>query len=71
MDVPKMDVISAIANGAITLEDVKKQTYAATGAGCCIQQVKRLIEYLHPPEPRRRRAKNKKVTRGLSEPPSI
>ena len=55
MDVPKMDVINAIANGATTVEDVKKQTYAATGAGCCLQQVERLIECLCAPEPRKRR----------------
>ncbi len=60
MDVPKMDVINAIVGGASTLEDVKKQTYAATGAGCCEQQVKRLIECLCKPEPRRRRRKNNK-----------
>ena len=44
MDVPKMDVINAIANGTTTEEEVKKQTYTEMGAGCCIQQVERLIE---------------------------
>ncbi len=57
MDVPKLDVINAIANGAATLEEVKRQTYAATGAGCCINQVERLIECLCKPEPRRKRRK--------------
>ena len=57
MDVQKMDVINAIVNGATTLDEVKKQTYAATGAGCCVQQVERLIECLCAPPPRRRRRK--------------
>ena len=60
MDVPKMEIINAIVNGATTLEEVKKQTYATTGAGCCIQQVERLIERLCAPEPRRRRNRKKK-----------
>jgi NAD(P)H-nitrite reductase large subunit len=41
-----MDVINAIVAGATTVEEVKKQTYATMGSGCCIQQVERLIEYL-------------------------
>ena len=57
MDVPAMDIVNAIVNGATTLEEVKEKTYAATGAGCCIQQVERLIECLCAPEPRRRRRK--------------
>ncbi|MCW8911502.1 MAG: (2Fe-2S)-binding protein [Gammaproteobacteria bacterium] len=60
MDVLKMDVINAIVNGATTLDEVKKQTYAATGAGCCVQQVERLIECLSAPPPRRRRRKRAK-----------
>jgi NAD(P)H-nitrite reductase large subunit len=59
MDVPKMVVINAIVNGATTVEAVKKQTSAATGAGCCVQQVELLIECLCAPEPRRRRKKRK------------
>ena len=43
-DVVKMDVIKAIADGANTLEEVKKQTCAADGNGCCARQVERLIE---------------------------
>ncbi|MCW8853831.1 MAG: (2Fe-2S)-binding protein [Gammaproteobacteria bacterium] len=60
MDVLKMDVVNAIVNGATTLDEVKKQTYAATGAGCCVQQVERLIECLSAPPPRRRRRKRAK-----------
>ncbi len=43
-EVKKIDVINAIANGATTLEKVKKQTYATDGNGCCTLQVERLIE---------------------------
>ncbi len=43
-EVVKADVIHAIANGADTLEAVKKQTFAADGNGCCTRQVERLIE---------------------------
>ncbi len=64
MDVPKREVIDAIVKGALTLEEVKKQTYAATGAGCCVQQVERLIEYLSAPSPRKRRKGKNKVAEG-------
>jgi NAD(P)H-nitrite reductase large subunit len=57
MDVPKMDVINAIANGTTTVEEVKKQTYTEMVAGCCIQQVERLIECLCAPEPHGRRGR--------------
>lgn len=57
MDVPKMDVINAIANGTTTVEEVKKQTYTEMGAGCCIQRVERLIECLCAPEPHGRRSR--------------
>ena len=60
MDVPRMDIINAIVNGATTLEAVKKETYAATGAGCCEQEVERLIECLTGPEPRRRGRRRRK-----------
>lgn len=43
-DVPKMDIIKAIVNGATTVQQIKIQTYATTGSGCCTQQVERLIE---------------------------
>ncbi|MDH5632815.1 MAG: (2Fe-2S)-binding protein [Gammaproteobacteria bacterium] len=43
-DVVKMDIINAIAGGANTVEEVRKQTYATLGIGCCTKQVERLIE---------------------------
>ena len=55
MDVPAMDVANAIINGATTVEEVKNQTYATMGSGCCIQQVERLIECLCAPGPKKRR----------------
>lgn len=45
-EVKKVVVINAIANGAITLEAVRKQTFASDGNGCCTRQVERLIECL-------------------------
>ena len=45
-EVPKIDVIHAIINGATSVAEVKKQTYATLGTGCCVQQVERLIECL-------------------------
>jgi len=50
-----MDIINAIVSGATTVEEVKKQTYATMGSGCCIQQVERLIECLCAPELIKRR----------------
>ena len=44
--VVKMDIIKAVINGATTVAEVKKQTYATMGSGCCTQQVERLIECL-------------------------
>ena len=49
-EVLRMDVINAIANGASTLEQVRQQTYASDGNGCCKRQVNRLIECIHNPE---------------------
>ena len=49
-EVPKMDIINAIVSGATTVAEVKKQTYATMGTGCCIQQIERLIECLCSPE---------------------
>ncbi len=46
-EVSKMAIINAIAQGASTVEEVKKQTYATMGAGCCTQQVERLIELIN------------------------
>ncbi len=42
----KRDIINAIVNGATTIVEVRKQTYATMGSGCCKQQVERLIECL-------------------------
>jgi len=49
-EVHKMDIINAILNGAKTVEEIKKQTYATMGSGCCTKQVERLIECLCLPE---------------------
>lgn len=45
-DVLKIDIINAILNGATTVLEVRKETYATMGSGCCTLQVERLIEYL-------------------------
>lgn len=49
-DVPKIKIINAIVNGAETVDDVKRQTYATMGTACCKQQVEKLIEFLSLPE---------------------
>ena len=49
-EVVKMDIINAIVNGATTVAEIKKQTYATMGSGCCTQQVERLIECLCSPK---------------------
>ena len=49
-EVIKMDIINAIVNGATTIAEIKKQTYATMGSGCCKQQIERLIECLCSPE---------------------
>lgn len=49
-DVSKIDIINAIVNGATTVQEVRKQTYATMGTGCCKQQVERLIECIGLPE---------------------
>ena len=49
-EVLKIDIINAIINGATTVDEIKKQTYATMGSGCCTQQIERLIEYLCPAE---------------------
>jgi len=46
-DVPKIDIINAILNGATTVLEVRKETYATMGSGCCTLEVERLIEYLN------------------------
>ena len=53
-DVPKIDIINAIVDGATTIDEIKKQTYATMGTGCCIQQIERLIECLCAPEKKKR-----------------
>lgn len=45
-EVKKIDIINAIVDGANTVAEVRKQTYATMGSGCCTQQVERLIECL-------------------------
>jgi len=49
-EVLKMDIINAIVNGATTVSEIKKQTFATMGSGCCTKQVERLIECLCSPE---------------------
>jgi len=52
-EVPKIDIINAIVDGATTVEAIRKRTYATMGSACCKQQVERLIEclcYLQPKE---------------------
>jgi bacterioferritin-associated ferredoxin len=45
-EVRKTDIINAIVNGATTVDEIKKQTYATMGIGCCTQQVEQLIDCL-------------------------
>lgn len=45
-EVPRIKIINAIVNGAVTVEEIKKKTYATMGTGCCIKQIERLIECL-------------------------
>ncbi|QBZ82879.1 BFD-like (2Fe-2S)-binding protein [Hydrogenovibrio crunogenus] len=45
-EVPKRVIINAIAEGALTLEEVQRKTYASDGNGCCKRQVNRLLECL-------------------------
>jgi NAD(P)H-nitrite reductase large subunit len=42
-----MDAINTIANGTITVEEVRNRTYATGGNGCCTRQVEWLIECIH------------------------
>ena len=46
-EVVKMDAINTIANGTITVEEVRNRTYATGGNGCCTRQVEWLIECIH------------------------
>ncbi len=45
-EIPKIRIIHAIIAGASTVEEVRQQTYATDGNGCCRLQVERLIGYL-------------------------
>jgi len=45
-DVPTKDIIKAIENGARTVAEIRQQTYAGMGIGCCTQQLENLIESL-------------------------
>lgn len=47
-EIPKLDVIRAIADGADTREKVRRKTYASDGNGCCKRQVEDLIDALFP-----------------------
>ena len=58
-EVPKMDIINAIVKGATTVAEVRKQTYATMGSGCCTQQVERLIECLCAPEKTAKRSRKR------------
>jgi len=42
----KRDIIVAIINGASSVAEIRKETFATMGSGCCQQQVERLIECL-------------------------
>lgn len=52
-EVTKREIILAIIDGATTVDDIKKQTYATMGTGCCILQVERFIECLTAPTSKR------------------
>ncbi|MBD3755512.1 MAG: (2Fe-2S)-binding protein [Gammaproteobacteria bacterium] len=45
-EVPKIEVIRAIAEGADSLEAVRQKTYASDGNGCCRRQIADLLECL-------------------------
>lgn len=45
--VTKMDIIRAIVDGASSLAEVKKETYASMGSGCCAKQIEDLIKQIH------------------------
>ena len=55
-----MDIIDAIVNGATTVDEIKKLTYATMGSGCCTQQVERLIECLCASETNKRGRRSKR-----------
>ncbi|MDH5301993.1 MAG: (2Fe-2S)-binding protein [Gammaproteobacteria bacterium] len=45
-EVQRLVVINVIANGAKTVEEVTRLTYAADGNACCKRQVQRLIDHI-------------------------
>jgi len=45
-EVVRLDVINVIANGAKTVEEVCRLTYASDGNGCCKRQIQRLIDHI-------------------------
>lgn len=50
-EVPKINVIETIAQGADTLEKVRVKTYASDGNGCCRRQIQDLLECLVVEQP--------------------
>ena len=60
-EVPKRDIINAIANGATTVQEVKNETYATMGSGCCILQVERLIECICSPSSGAKKLRKERV----------
>ena len=48
-EVPKIKVIKAIVEGASSVAEVRKKTYASDGNGCCRVQIEFLIGYLSGP----------------------
>ena len=45
-----MDIINTIVNGATTVDEIKQQTYATMGSGCCTREVEQLIDSLCSPD---------------------
>ncbi|MBF6057755.1 MULTISPECIES: (2Fe-2S)-binding protein [Thiomicrorhabdus] len=43
-DVPKIDIMQAIENGADSIAGVTAKTYGCQGSQCCERQVQRLID---------------------------
>lgn len=48
-EVPTMNVIQAIVDGATTVEEVTARCYAGDGIGCCTLQITDFIECLSAP----------------------
>ncbi len=43
-DIPKIDMMKAIENGADTIDKVSAKTYGCQGSQCCERQLQRLID---------------------------